>query len=44
VRAYTLSMTTSATSHSGVEMGEHIDGFHHRPTQGLGQGLHLCHG
>jgi hypothetical protein len=36
VRAYTSNMTTSTTSHSRAEMGEHIDGLHHRPTQGSG--------
>jgi hypothetical protein len=37
VRAYTYSRTTSVVSHSGAKMGKHIDGLHHRPTQGSGK-------
>jgi hypothetical protein len=36
VRAYISSGTNLATSHSGVEMREHIDGLYHRTTQGSG--------
>jgi len=32
----------AASSHSGEEMGEYFDGFHHRVAHGAGQGLHLC--
>ena len=32
----------AASSHSGGEMGEHIDGFHHRVSCGARQGLYLC--
>jgi hypothetical protein len=32
VRACSSSRATLATPHSRVEMGEYIDGLHHRPT------------
>ena len=32
----------AASSHSEGEMGEHIDGLHHRVAHGAGQGLYLC--
>ena len=34
--------TVAASSHSGGEMGEDIDGLHHRVAHGAGQGLYLC--
>ena len=43
-RAYLSNRTPTTITHSKEEMGEHIDGFHHRDTTGTGEGLHLCGG
>ena len=43
-RAYPSSSSPTTTTHSGVEMGEHINELNHGATTGTGERLHLCSG
>ena len=41
IRTHTPHWFIETISHSGAEMGQYINGFHHRFAQIFGKGLHI---